>query len=377
MSEQQQELNYMQRYLVEEAAEDFQHGQLTRRQALKMIAGVLGSMAAASAFLAACAPATSPAAPAAPGAAATQPAAAAAPTFPLASPAPTAAATLPSASVTAAPTAAQVAQATQVATQAVITTTATVATRPAPVVPAGVRVSPDDPAIEAGDVQFPGQGGVTLMGYQAKPKGAGPFPIVLICHENRGLTDHIKDVTRRAAKAGYAALAVDLLSREGGTAKVADQSTIPGLLGKMSMDQMVQDFQSGLAYMQGQPFANKDRAGMVGFCFGGGVTWLAATRIPELRAAVPFYGPNPPLADVPKIQAAVLAFYGALDQRIDAGIPAIEKAMADNHKTFEKMVYPGANHAFHNDTGANYNPEAATDAWAKTIAWFDKYLKGS
>jgi carboxymethylenebutenolidase len=381
MPKQQQDLNYLQRYLVEEAAEDFQHGQLTRRQALKMIAGVLGSVAAASAFLAACAPAASPSAPAssgaAPGAAATLPPAAVSATAAPASPLPTAAATAPSAAVTAAPTAAQVAQATQVATQAVITTTATVATRPAPVVPAGVRVSPDDPAIEGGDVQFPGQGGVTLVGYQAKPKGAGPFPIVLVCHENRGLTDHIKDVTRRAAKAGYAALAVDLLSREGGTAKITDQSTIPGLLGKMSMDQMVQDFQSGLRYMQGQPFANKDRAGMVGFCFGGGVTWLAATRIPELRAAVPFYGPNPPLADVPKIQAAVLAFYGALDQRIDAGIPAIEKAMADNHKTFEKVIYPGANHAFHNDTGPNYNPQAATDAWAKTIAWFDKYLKGS
>ena len=106
---------------------------------------------------------------------------------------------------------------------------------------------------------------------------------------------------------------------------------------------------------------------MVGFCFGGGVTWRAATQIPELRAAVPYYGPNPPLEDVPKIQAAVFGQYGALDQRIDAGIPAIEKAMKQNNKIFEYMIYPNANHAFNNDTGASYNAQAATQAWAKTL----------
>ena len=240
--------------------------------------------------------------------------------------------------------------------------------------PPGVRVSPDDPAITAGDVQFPGQG-VTLLGYLAQPTGDGPFPPVLVCHENRGLTDHIKDVTRRLAKVGYVGLAVDLLSRQGGTAKVADPSSIPGLLGNLAPDQMVGDFQNGLAYLQGLPHVIKDRPGMIGFCFGGGVTWLAATRIQALRAAVPFYGPNPPLSDVPNIQAAVLAIYGALDQRINAGIPAIEQAMQQNQKVFEKIIEPDANHAFHNDTGANYNPQAAQDAWAKALAWFDRYLK--
>jgi carboxymethylenebutenolidase len=126
--------------------------------------------------------------------------------------------------------------------------------------------------------------------------------------------------------------------------------------------------------MQTLNFVRKDRAGMVGFCFGGGVTWRCATQIAELRAAIPFSGPNPPLEDVPKIQAAVLGIYGALDTRITGGAAEIEAAMKQNNKTFEKIVYPNANHAFHNDTGASYNPEAAKDAWAKTLAWLDKYV---
>jgi carboxymethylenebutenolidase len=372
MPDETRELNHLQRYLVEEAVEDFQHGQLTRRQTLKMIAGVLGSLAAANTFLAACAPLTQPAPPQPTAAAAAPAALPLPPTSPVGSA--TAAGTAAATTAPAALTPAQVAQATRVATQAVITTPATASTQPAPGVAPGVRVSPDDPAITAGDVQFPGQN-VTLLGYLARPKGDGRFPPVLVCHENRGLTDYIKDVARRLANADYVALAVDLLSRQGGTAKVADPNSIPGLLGNMAPDQMVGDFQSGLAYLQGQPYVIKDRPGMIGFCFGGGVTWLAATRIQALRAVVPFYGPNPPLSDVPNIQAAVLAIYGALDQRIDAGIPAIEQAMLQNKKVFAKVIEPDANHAFHNDTGANYNPQAAQDAWAKALAWFDKYLK--
>ena len=113
---------------------------------------------------------------------------------------------------------------------------------------------------------------------------------------------------------------------------------------------------------------------MMGFCFGGGVTWLAATRMPELKAAVPYYGPHPPLTDVPNIQAAVLAIYGERDQRINAGIPEIEAAMQANNKIFEKRIYPDADHAFNNDTGPRYNPEAAQDAWQRTLAWFGKYV---
>jgi carboxymethylenebutenolidase len=112
----------------------------------------------------------------------------------------------------------------------------------------------------------------------------------------------------------------------------------------------------------------------VGFCFGGGVTWRAATGMPELKAAVPFYGPHPPVEDVPKINAAVLGIYGELDQRINQGIPAIKEAMQKNGKTFEKIIYPGADHAFHNDTSPRYNAEAARDAWQRTLEWFGQYV---
>jgi carboxymethylenebutenolidase len=195
----------------------------------------------------------------------------------------------------------------------------------------------------------------------------------MVCHENRGLTEHIKDVTRRLAKAGYVALAVDLLSRNGGTAALSSDE-VPTILGNTPSDQFVQDFLNGWRYLQDQPFAQADRVGMVGFCFGGGVTWLMATRMPELRAAVPFYGPHPAVEEVPNIQAAVLAIYGERDQRINQGIPAIEEAMQQNNKIYEKVIYPDADHAFHNDTGPRYNPEAARDAWRRTLEWFDNYL---
>ncbi len=330
----------LRQYLIEEFLEDYQHGQMTRRDALKRIAGIVGSLVLAENLLAACAPAAAPTAPAL--------MATTAPTQPPATPAPPTAAPAPP---TSAPTA---------------TTASSGAT--------GITVRPDDPALEAGPVQFPGQG-ATILGYLARPKGNGPFPAVLVCHENRGLLEHIKDVARRAAKAGYVGLAVDLLSRQGGIDKISDAALVPGLLANAPAQQLVQDFRDGVTYLQRQSFVAKDRVGMVGFCFGGGVTWRCATQIPELKAAAPFYGPNPPLEDVPNIQAAVLAMYGALDTRITSGAAAIEAAMKQNNKTFDKIIYPNANHAFFNDTGANYNSQAAQDAWAKTLAWFDKYLK--
>jgi carboxymethylenebutenolidase len=331
----------LRQYLVEEFLEDYQKGQMTRRDALKRIAGVVGSLVLAESLLAACAPPAAPASTA-------QPTATTASTKPPA--------TQTSPSIAASPT----------AQQATPTTASAGAT--------GVTVPPDDPAIEAGPVQFPGQG-ATILAYLARPKGNGPFPAVLVCHENRGLLEHHKDVTRRLAKAGYVGMAVDLLSRQGGTDKVSDPAQAPGLLANAPAQQLVQDFRDGLKYLQGQAFVNKDRVGMIGFCFGGGVTWRCATQIPELKAAVPFYGPNPPLEDVPNIQAAILAVYGALDTRITSGVAAIEAAMKQNNKTFEKIIYPDANHAFFNDTGASYNPQAAQAAWAQTLAWFDKYLR--
>ena len=346
------DLNHLQRYLAEEYIEDYQEHALTRRQALKYLAAVLGSLAVANTVLAGCTP--PPVQP---------PTAAAGAASLLAT---------PEATVAASPTPAQI---SATATQAVLATTATIPT-PTPLpVPAGTRVPADEPAIEAGAVTFPGNG-LSLIAYQAKPKGDGPFPAILVAHENRGLTDYIKDVTRRLAMAGYVALAVDLLSAQGGTDQVTDPAQIPAALSGTSPDQLAGYYLSGIEYLQGLPYVDPDRLGMVGFCFGGGMTWLVATKAPELKAAVPYYGPNPPLEDVPGIQAAVLAIYGGEDQRINAGIPAIEEAMSQNNKVFQKMVYPGAAHAFHNDTGRNYNPQAAEDAWRRTLDWFATYVKG-
>ncbi len=334
-------MNEFQRYLVEEFVEDYQERRLSRREALKLIASITGSLIAAHTFLAACAPSPQ-----------------ATPTAPPTSTAPPTDA--PSLSPTSAP------EPTAPPTPAEASASAT-----APSLSG--TVSPEDPAIEAAPVQFPDED-ATLMGYLARPAGDGPFPVVLVCHENRGLTEHIRDVTRRLAKAGYVALAVDLLSRQGGTEAVGSEE-VPGVLGNMPPDQFVQDFLSGWRYLQDQSFAQADRVGMVGFCFGGGVTWRVATEMPELKAAVPFYGPHPSVDAVPNINAAVLAIYAERDQRINQGIPAMEAAMQQNNKIYEKVIYPDADHAFHNDTGSRYNPEAARDAWARTLAWFERYLK--
>lgn len=236
------------------------------------------------------------------------------------------------------------------------------------------RVRADDPAVVAATIQFPGDAG-KLFGYQARPAGSGAYPIVLVCHENRGLTPHIEDVTRRVAKAGYVGLAVDLVSREGGTASIAQADRIPATLGGAPPARHVQDFQSGFNYLRAQPFARGERIGIVGFCFGGSVVWRVAAAIPQVSAAVPFYGLPVQAGEVPKINAAVLAIYAGRDERINQNIPAIESAMQHNGKTFRKIVYPDVYHAFHNDTGERYNAEAAAAAWKETLAWFERYLK--
>ena len=329
-------MNIFQKYLAEEFAEDYTEGRLSRREALKLIASVSGSLIAANSILASCAPPEETAI------------SATSTTSPTDSP------TEPIASDTA--------------------TTESAATE-APAPAAYGTVMPDDPAVIASDVQIPAAD-ATIMGYLARPSNESPAPVILVCHENRGLTPHIQDVTRRFAKAGYVGLAVDLLSRQGGSAALG-QENVPGALGNISPDQFVEDFKSGWQYLQGQPFADAARVGMTGFCFGGGVTWRVATQMPELLAAVPFYGPHPPLEDVPNIQAAVLAIYGELDSRINSGIPAIEQAMLENGKMYEKMIYQGADHAFHNDTGGRYHPEAARDAWERTLAWFEQYVRNA
>jgi carboxymethylenebutenolidase len=329
-------MNIFQRYLAEEFAEDYQEGRLSRREALKLITSVTGSLIAANSILAACVPSSE----------STE-----------------TTATTPTEAPTTAPTESRAASPTSEAD-------ATGAASPA--APYGT-VMPDDPAVIAADVQIPA-GDTNLIGYLVRPSSETVSPVILVCHENRGLTPHIKDVTRRLAKAGYVGLAVDLLSRQGGSEAVGSEN-VPGVLGQISPDQFVEDFKSGWGYLQGQTFAQAEKVGMTGFCFGGGVTWRVATQMPELLAAVPYYGPAPDVEDIPNIRAAVLAVYGELDSRINAGIPAIEQAMLENNKIYEKIIYPNADHAFNNDTGPRYNAEAAKDAWEHTLAWFEKYVR--
>ena len=346
-------MNYFQKYLVEEFAEDYIEGLLSRRQALKLIASVTGSSIIASSILAACTPS--------PAGTGTAPAAS--------TPTPT---DIPlPANARASPTAKPPDGAKPTGLPAASPTPLATPSGNAPV-PQGT-VLPEDPAIQAEEVKFPGDQNTTLLGYLARPSTSDARPVVLVCHENRGLTGHIQDVTRRLAKAGYVGLAVDLLSRQGGTSAFSSDQ-VPGALSSISPDQYFQDFRSGWQFLGTQAFAQAERVGMVGFCYGGGVTWLVATKMPELKAAVPFYGPPPPIAEVVNIQAAVLAVYGGLDTRITSSAAAIEQEMKKNDKIFEKVIYPNANHAFHNDTGSRYDPEAAQDAWKRTLSWFDTYL---
>jgi carboxymethylenebutenolidase len=240
-----------------------------------------------------------------------------------------------------------------------------------------LSVPADDPRIAGADVTFDGNG-TTIMAYQAMPAGAtGPMPLVLVCHENRGLTEHIRDVARRWAVDGYLAVAVDLLSRQGGTAAIADPADAPGLLtGGVDMNRHVQDFRAALDhYLAMSGLVDGSKIAMQGFCFGGNVTWRCATQFPELKAAAPFYGPPPPLEDVPNIVAAVLGVYS--DDPGDGannGLDDLRAALEAAGITHEIRQYPGTQHAFHNDTGQRYNAEQSAAAWNDTVAWFTQYV---
>ncbi len=237
----------------------------------------------------------------------------------------------------------------------------------------GVTVEPDDPDIEVSEVEVPGEEGA-LSAYQARPSSEGPFAAILLIHENRGLTEHTRDVARRFAKVGYAGLAVDMLSRTGGTDQFADESEVTTAISELDQDGVISDLQSSVTWLEEQPYVQQGRIGGIGWCWGGGQTWRLATQEPRLNAAVAFYGPNPPLEDVPDIQAAVLGIYGAEDRRITDQEPELDQALADAGKTYEMIIFDGANHAFFNDTGDRFDPEAAEAAWSNTLGWFDEYL---
>src|SRR5215212_9403211 len=228
--------------------------------------------------------------------------------------------------------------------------------------------------METTDVQIAlGQG--ELQGYMARPSEAGSFPAIVAVHENRGLVEHTKDCARRLASEGYIVLAPDLLSRQGGTGAFADTNDAIAALGQSDPEQNARDLVAALDWLTNQPDVNGGLLGVTGWCMGGGYTWRLATMAgSRIRAAVPWYGPNPP-SGVENIAAPVFAIYGGLDERINTGIDDITQKMAAAGKSFEKKIYPGAQHAFNNDTNAErYNAEQAPIAWNDMLAFFKRHL---
>jgi carboxymethylenebutenolidase len=239
--------------------------------------------------------------------------------------------------------------------------------------PNAVTVSPDDPAINVSDVRFPSADGTMLSGYLAIPTSDGPHAGIVVIHENRGLLEHHKDVVRRYAKAGFAAVAPDLVSHDGGT-DLVNPDDVPGLLARADPQRHVDDATGAGAFIQAQEGVRSDAHGLTGFCFGGGVTWRTIGSDASVAAAVPFYGPQPPLDLLAHTRAAALGLYGELDTNISASAQSVMGALQTAGVPHDFRIYPGANHAFFNDTGDRYNKDAAADAWIRALAWFHQYL---
>ena len=225
---------------------------------------------------------------------------------------------------------------------------------------------------ETEDITFPGPADRETFGtfaQAAEPKGA-----VLVIHENRGLTNHVKSVAGRLATSGYSALAVDLLSSRGGTSKFDDDAEIMQVLREAQPDALVADMSAAIDELERR--VPDGKIGAIGFCFGGGMVWqLVQSGEPRLAAAVPFYGTTPDEGpDFSTSKAAVLAVYAELDDRVNATRDGAEAALEKAGLEHEVVTYPGVNHAFFNATGDNYNKTQAEKAYAKALAWFGEYL---
>jgi carboxymethylenebutenolidase len=239
------------------------------------------------------------------------------------------------------------------------------------------QVDPNDPAILTHNVTYEGKAGL-VSGYLARPMKAGQYPGLIVIHENRGLNDHVRDVARRFAKEGYVALAPDFLSRQGGTMKINPSGEgLPNIRELVPWQGLAEDAEAGIRYLRVLPDVRRDRMGVVGFCWGGGMAFVTATQARGLRAVVVYYGSSPnPLDLVKDIQAPVMAHYGEKDANINKGIPDTEAAMKKYNKVYDYKIYPGAQHAFNNDTDpGRYNAQAAKEAWERTMEFFKKNLK--
>jgi carboxymethylenebutenolidase len=237
-----------------------------------------------------------------------------------------------------------------------------------------VQITQDDPRLITSEIEYQSsKGGGTIKGQLSRPKDqTAKIPGILIVHENRGLNPHIADVGRRAALAGFVTLAPDALTPLGGYPGNDDDGRT--LQRKRDRNEMLEDFIAGYHTLKDLPDCT-GKVGVVGFCFGGWISNMLAVRIPELGAAVPFYGGQPTDEETAKIQSPLMLHFAELDQRVNAGWPEYEEALKKYGKEYTAYMYPDVNHGFHNDTTPRYNEEAAKLAWSRTIDFFNKKLE--
>ncbi len=235
------------------------------------------------------------------------------------------------------------------------------------------QVAKTDSRIKAEYANYPSpKGSDTMRGYLARPAGDGKHAGVVVIHENRGLNPYIEDVARRLAVAGYTAFAPDALTPSGGYP--GDEQQAAQAFSKLDPAKRTEDLLAAAGFLKSHPECS-GRIGAVGFCYGGGITNLFAVRIPDLAAAVPFYGTQPNAADTAKINAPLLIHYAGSDTRINSGWPAFEAALKANGKKYEMHMYANTQHGFHNDTTPRYDEAAAKLAWSRTLEFFGAHLK--
>ncbi len=237
-----------------------------------------------------------------------------------------------------------------------------------------LQVKTDDPRIKSEYINYQSpKGGGTIKALLSMPADSkGKLGGIVVVHENRGLNPYIEDVAKRAALAGFITIAPDALTPLGGYPGNDDAGR--EMQSKRDKNEMLEDFIAAYEYLKNHKDCN-GKVGVVGFCFGGGISNMMAVRIPGLAASVPFYGSQPAAEDVPKIHAPLLLHYAALDTRITDGWPAYEAALKANGKAYTAYIYPNVNHGFHNDTTPRYDKAAAELAWQRTIDFFKEKLQ--
>jgi carboxymethylenebutenolidase len=236
------------------------------------------------------------------------------------------------------------------------------------------QIDPKDPRLKSEMIEYTSvKGAGAMKGLLSRPvKADGKLPGVVVVHENRGLNPHIEDVARRVGLENFIALAPDALTPLGGYPGTDDEGKV--LQRKRDRDEMLEDFIAAYYYLRTHPECT-GIVGVVGFCFGGYIANAMASRLPELAAAVPFYGRGVAAEEVPMIQAPLLLHFAELDERVNAGWPEYEAALKKHEKKYNAHMYPAVQHGFHNDTTPRYNKEAAELAWKRTITFFNKYLR--